>query len=145
MLTTGDSSFFFAICSDSNDSGPDKCCSAQEVGQGSIKFYPDWCVSRLSPCLKVLVVWTVLQQVLYCHWRCSPGVYCRMTSMELGGDVMSESVVTCPQSHNDHLVFSRKDKEVVCIQSVVVRILLKPPSPLPLFHHGFCFLKHDIM
>ena len=51
--------------------------------------------------------------------------------------VMSEFAVSCPQSHNDHLVFSWK--EVVCILSVVIlRMLLKPSYPLPLFHYGLC-------
>ena len=53
-----------------------------------------------------------------------------------------ESAVGCPQSHNDHLVFS--GKEVACILSVVIRTLLKP-SPLPLFHYGLCFFKRDFM
>ena len=51
--------------------------------------------------------------------------------------------MACPQSHNDHLVFSRK--EVVCILSVVKRVLLKPFSPLPFFHYGLSFLKRDFM
>ena len=57
-----------------------------------------------------------------------------MTNMELGEDVMSESAVACPQSSDDHLVLIRK--EVVCVLSVVIRMLLKPSSPLPPFHYG---------
>ena len=53
-----------------------------------------------------------------------------MTNMELGKHVISESAVACPQSDNDHLVFSRE--EVVCILTVVMRTLLKPSSLLPL-------------
>ena len=51
--------------------------------------------------------------------------------MEVGGHVMSESAEACTQSLNDHMIFSLK--EVVCILSVVVRMLLKPSTPLPLF------------
>ena len=44
--------------------------------------------------------------------------------------VMFESKVAYLQFHNEHLVFCRK--EVVCILSVVMRILLKPSSVLSL-------------
>ena len=50
--------------------------------------------------------------------------------------MMYESAVACPRSHNDHLVVSRK--EAVCILSVVIRMLLKPSSTLPLFRYGLC-------
>ena len=95
------------VRSNSNTGGPDECRSAQEVWQGSIEFDPHWCVSRPGLCAKVLVGGTVLQQVIYYRWRCAAGPHCRVTNMELGEHVMSESAVACPQSHNDHLVFSR--------------------------------------
>ena len=66
----------------------------------------------------------VLQQVFYCHWICAAGPYCCMTNMGLGKHVLSESAVSCPQFHNDHLLLSRK--EVVCILSVILKMLLKP-------------------
>ena len=67
--------------------------------------------------------WTVLQHVLYCHWRCDAEAQNRMSRVELGEHVMSEYAVACPQSHNNHLVFSRK--QVVWILSVVIRMLLR--------------------
>ena len=51
----------------------------------------------------------VLQQVFHCHWRCGAKAHCRMTSMEFGDDVMSESALVCPQSRNDHLVSFREE------------------------------------
>ena len=66
-----------------------------------------------------------------------------MTNMELGDHVMSVSAVACPQSHIDNLVFSRK--EVVCIPSVVITMLLKQSSPLPLFDYGFCTLYRFVL
>ena len=58
--------------------------------------------------------WCVWQ---FCSRCCSDiwdvtGAHCRMTRMELGEHVMSESAETCPWPHNGHLVFSRE--EVVC-------------------------------
>ena len=72
----------------------------QWVRQRSTEFYSYWCVSRPGLCSKVLVGQTVLQQVLYCHWRCAAGAHGRMTNIELGEHVMSESVMTRPRSHN---------------------------------------------
>ena len=45
--------------------------------------------------------------------------------MKFGEHVMSDSAVACPQSHNDHVVFSRKDVRVACILSVVIRMFLR--------------------
>ena len=81
--------------------------------------------------------------VCQCHWRCTAGAHCRMTSMKLGEYVMFESAVACPQPRNDHLIFFTK--EVVCILSVIKRMLLKPSSPLPFLHCRLCFLKRDFM
>ena len=46
-----------------------------------------------------------------------------MTNMDVGEHVMAGSAVASSQSHNDYLIFTRK--EVVCILSVVMRMLLK--------------------
>ena len=102
--------FFFVFCSDNNAGCPDECCRAQEVRQGSIEVSPHWRVSRPGLYSKVQVGRTALQQMLYCHLRCAIGAHCRMTSVELGEHAMSESApaMACPQSHNDHLVYSRK-------------------------------------
>ena len=114
--------FFFVIGSDSNASGSGECCSVQEVFQRSTELYPHWCVSRPGLCSKVLVGQTVLQQVRYCHWRCAAGAHCRMTNMKLGERLMSESAVACPQCHNDHLVFCRKEHAVCCQKDVTKNI-----------------------
>ena len=81
--------------------------------------------------------------MLYCHWKCAAGAHCRLTNTALDEHAMSEFAMACPQSHDDHLVFSRK--EVECILSIVVKMLLKPSCILPLFHCGLCFLKRDFM
>ena len=70
---------------------PDDCCSVQEIQQGSVELLPSWCVSRPGVFLEVLMGWTVLQQVLHCHWRCAAGAHCRVTEMGLGEHVVSES------------------------------------------------------
>ena len=46
------STHFFFVRSDSNVRGPDECCSAREVRQRSIEFYPHWYVSRPGLCSK---------------------------------------------------------------------------------------------
>ena len=121
---------FFVVC---NIGCPVECRTAQEVRQESIEFYRQWCVRGPGLCWKVLVGRTVLQQVFHCHWSCPAGAHCRMTTKELDEHVMSESAVTCPHFHNNHLVFPRK--EDVHILSVVLRMLLKPSSPLPVFYY----------
>ena len=40
------------------------------------------------------------------HCRCAAGSHCRINNYE---HVTSESAVACPESHNDPLVFSRKE------------------------------------
>ena len=71
-------------------------------------------------------------QMLYCLLRCAAGAHCRMTNVEIGEHVTCESTLVCHQSQNDQLVFSRK--VLVCILSVVKKMLLEPFSPL--FHCG---------
>ena len=66
--------------------------------------------------------------------------HCRMTHMGLE-HMMSECAAVCPRSYNDHLVFPRK--QVVCILSVVIRMVLKPSPTLPLFHYGLCIFKSE--
>ena len=131
-------SVFCVVRSDGKACGPDECRRAQMVQQGSIKFYPHWRVSRPGLLGGSGGSDSSAADDLLSLKMCRRA-HCRMTNMELREHVMSESVVSCPQSHNDHLVFSRK--EVVCIPSVVVRMLLKPSSPLHLFHYGLCFLN----
>ena len=79
-------------------------------------------------CWKVLVGRTVVPQVLYCHWKRATAALCRLTDLELGEHVMSESAVACPQSHTDHLVFSRK--EVACCD---VAGVISSTAPLSLW------------
>ena len=93
-----------------------------ETLQWAKDLLPHWCVSRPGFCSQVLVGWTVLEEVLHHHVSSATGAGSRLSNVEFGEHMVSESSAAGPQSHHNYLV---RPGELVPLHLILV-------SPKPL-------------